>query len=182
MRKHINLVLLLLLFVLPVVVAKLVLDNHWYQGGAINRGQLLDEPVVTDWLGMRGKWQLVYLLPESCDARCQGALFNLRQVPQAMGAEQERIISLVLVSGQGDTGLPSAEQVQAGGSTVLAAPDPVLAQIRALEFGAQAIYISDPQGNVMLAYPLVEGQTQVLAQGKDMLRDLKRLLKVSKIG
>ncbi|MEI8594430.1 hypothetical protein [Photobacterium sp. Hal280] len=32
MRKHINLVLLLLLFVLPVVVAKLVLDNHWYQG------------------------------------------------------------------------------------------------------------------------------------------------------
>ncbi|QUJ67333.1 cytochrome oxidase [Photobacterium sp. GJ3] len=181
MKKHVSLILLLLVFILPVLLAKLVLDRHWYQGGVTNRGQLLEEPVVSDWLGNRGLWQLVYLLPEQCDSRCQGALFNLRQVPVAMGAEQERVASLILVSGQGHLSLP-ADEASAAGGAIRVAPQPVLDQLRQLQHGAEAIYIADPQGNVMLAYPLVEGKTQVLAQGKDMLRDLKRLLKVSKIG
>ncbi|UTM57449.1 cytochrome oxidase [Photobacterium sp. CCB-ST2H9] len=183
MKKHLSLLLLLLAFVLPVIAAKLVLENHWYQGGVTNRGQLLEQPVVSDWLAKPGKWQLIYLLPDMCDTRCQGALFNLRQVPLAMGAELERISSLVLVSAERSAALPDASSLVSGGGVVLAAPGPVLRQFQKLEQKSiGAIYIADPQGNVMMAYPLVEGKTQVLAQGKDILRDLKRLLKVSKIG
>ncbi|KDM92335.1 hypothetical protein [Photobacterium galatheae] len=182
MKKHLNLMLLLFAFVLPVVVAKLVLENHWYQGGVTNRGQLLAQPMASDWLAKPGKWQLIYLLPDVCDTRCQGALFNLRQVPLAMGAELDRLSTLVLVSAESRTELPDASNLVAEGGKVLAAPEPVLQELGRLEHGIEAIYIADPQGNVMLAYPLAEGKTQVLAQGKDILLDLKRLLKVSKIG
>jgi hypothetical protein len=65
---------------------------------------------------------------------------------------------------------------------LIAISQQVVSQIKTLEFGMNAIYIADPLGNVMMAYPLVTGQAEILAQGKDVLRDLKRLLKLSRIG
>ena len=55
-------------------------------------------------------------------------------------------------------------------------------QLAQLEYGLATIYIADPHGNMLMAYPLVAGEQAILMQGKDVLRDLKRLLKVSKIG
>ncbi|OLQ73553.1 cytochrome oxidase [Photobacterium proteolyticum] len=177
MKKHGTLLLLLSAFLLPVALAKLVLDLNWYQGGVTNRGELLSTPVAADWLGQKGKWQLVYLMPDDCDELCAGALFNLRQIPLAVGAGQDRVGSVLLVTEASQT---AGDQLQ--GVEQVLAPDHVIEQLRTLEYGARAIYIADPLGNVMMAYPLVKGRAAILAQGKDLLRDLKRLLKVSKIG
>ncbi|WP_299017222.1 cytochrome oxidase [uncultured Photobacterium sp.] len=182
MKKHWTLLLLLGVFMLPVVLAKLVLDLNWYQGGVTNRGELLASPLTSDWLGQSDKWQLVYLMPPECDERCVGALFNLRQIPQVVGAGQERISSVLLVAEAEWASLSSSYAEQVEGLESMLVPDHVITQLRTLEYGAQAIYIADPLGNVMMAYPLVKGQAAVLALGKDVLRDLKRLLKVSKIG
>jgi len=182
MKKHGTLLLLLSAFLLPVVLAKLVLDLNWYQGGVTNRGELLPTPLASDWLGQTGKWQLVYLMPDECDELCVGALFNLRQIPQAVGAEQDRVSSVLLVAEATLPHLSADTDSQIQGVDQILVPDHVIEQLRTLEYGARAIYIADPLGNVMMAYPLVKGQTAILAQGKDLLRDLKRLLKVSKIG
>lgn len=179
MKKHGTLLLLLAAFLLPVGLAKLVLDLNWYQGGVTNRGELLATPLTYDWLGRSGRWQLVYLMPDECDELCAGALFNLRQIPQAIGADKARVSSVLLVAG---TGLPAKHEKQVAGVELMAVPEHVVTQLSTLEYGAKAIYIADPLGNVMMAYPLVKGQGAILAQGKDVLRDLKRLLKVSKIG
>ncbi|MGF1758080.1 cytochrome oxidase [Photobacterium sagamiensis] len=201
MKKHGMLLLLLGVFLLPLLLAKIVLDLNWYQGGVTNRGQLLASPLASNWLTEPGKWQLVYLLPQSCDELCQGALFNLRQVPQAIGADRDRVSSVVLVAEQPasfisdqvvqsqaanrkQTVMPDPTDTQAltEGLQLMRVPDHVVAQIETLEYGTAAIYLADPLGNVMMAYPLAQGKTAILAQGKDLLRDLKRLLKVSRIG
>lgn len=182
MKKHGTLLLLLSAFLLPVVLAKLVLDLNWYQGGVTNRGELLSTPLASDWLSQNGKWQLVYLMPDECDELCAGALFNLRQIPLAVGAEQDRVGSVLLVAEADFPRLSAEADKQVQGVEQRLVPAHVVEQLQTLEYGAKAIYIADPLGNVMMAYPLVKGQTAILAQGKDVLRDLKRLLKVSKIG
>ncbi|PSW19317.1 cytochrome oxidase [Photobacterium sanctipauli] len=182
MRKHGTLLLLLGAFALPVILAKLVLDLNWYQGGVTNRGELLASPLTSEWLGESQQWQLIYLLPEQCDEKCAGALFNLRQIPKAAGAGQERISSVLLVPAEYMAELPGTVAAQAEGIEQREVPEHIVTQLKTLEYGAKAIYIADPLGNVMMAYPLVKGKVEVLAQGKDLLRDLKRLLKVSKIG
>jgi len=182
MKKHGTLLLLLSIFLLPVVLAKLVLDLNWYQGGVTNRGELLSTPLAPKWLGQSGKWQLVYLMPDECDELCGGALFNLRQIPLAVGAEQDRVSSVLLVTESGLSHISAEVRKQLQGVEQTQVPAHVVTQLRTLEYGAKAIYIADPLGNVMMAYPLVKGQAAILAQGKDVLRDLKRLLKVSKIG
>ncbi|MGF1685234.1 SCO family protein [Photobacterium japonica] len=181
MKKKGTLLLLLGAFVLPVVLAKLVLDLNWYQGGVTNRGKLLAAPVTSAWLGDSPQWQLIYLLPEACDEKCQGALFNLHQIPLAVGAEKDRVHSVLLrVDPAADYPALVKKQLNALSQQTVSAQ--VVAQMHTLEYGTHAIYLADPLGNVMLAYPLVAGKAAILAQGKDVLRDLKRLLKISKIG
>ncbi|WEM42401.1 cytochrome oxidase [Photobacterium sp. DA100] len=182
MKKQGTLLLLLAAFALPAILAKLVLDLNWYQGGVTNRGELLASPMASEWLGQSKQWQLIYLLPQQCDELCQGALFNLRQVPQAVGAEQDRLSSVLLIDGDTLDEQPADVKKQLAGIEQREVPKNVVSQLKTLEYGAKAIYIADPLGNVMMAYPLVKGQMAVLAQGKDVLRDLKRLLKISKIG
>ncbi|MCW8329545.1 cytochrome oxidase [Photobacterium sp. SDRW27] len=182
MKKHGTLLLLLSAFLLPLVLAKLVLDLNWYQGGVTNRGELLSTPLANEWLGQSGKWQLVYLMPDECDELCAGALFNLRQIPLAVGAEQDRVSSVLLVTEPDWSHFSPEVRKQVQGVEQTQVPNHVVSQLRTLEYGAEAIYIADPLGNVMMAYPLVKGKAAILAQGKDVLRDLKRLLKVSKIG
>lgn len=185
--KRSALLLLLGVFVLPLLLAKLVLDLNWYQGGITNRGKLLDSPLTPEWLselggGKQGQWRLIYLLPEHCDSACQGALFNLRQVPVAVGAGQTRVDSTVLIAESAQASLSTEIQSHLAGIHLLSISPHVVAQMQTFEFGTKAIYIADPLGNVMMAYPLVSDKNAILAQGKDVLRDLKRLLKVSKIG
>ncbi|MGF1724473.1 cytochrome oxidase [Photobacterium nomapromontoriensis] len=182
MKKHGTLLLLLAAFSLPVILAKLILDLNWYQGGVTNRGELLESPMTAQWLGGSQQWQLIYLLPNDCDDKCRGALFNLRQIPQAVGADQLRVSSVLLISNEEQFSDPKAIRAKEGAVELRQIPSHVVTQLKTLEYGAKAIYIADPLGNVMLAYPLVKGMPAVLAQGKDVLRDLKRLLKISKIG
>lgn len=177
MKKYQILLVVGLVFALPIIIAKVMLHQQWYQGGVTNRGQLLQPAVTIAEFVLPQTWQLIYRLPARCDAHCQGALFNLRQVPQAAGADSHRLQSVVLVSNDNSAAtslLQGLEQRQIETS--------LQQQLAQLEYGLATIYIADPHGNMLMAYPLVTGEQQILRQGKDVLRDLKRLLKVSKIG
>ncbi|WP_087023311.1 hypothetical protein [Thaumasiovibrio subtropicus] len=181
MRRSLNLWLLLLAFVAPIAIAWAMLRFQWYEGGVTNRGNLLPSPVAMSWLQPeQPQWQLVYQQPQACDPLCQGALFNLRQVPQVIGESEQRLQSTLLL---GETeAATSAASTELSAAQVKAMTETQQVEWAALPFGAEAIYIVDPLGNIMMAYPLVEGKEAILSQGKDIVRDLKRLLKVSKIG
>lgn len=177
MNKYHLLLMVAVVFALPIIIAKLILQQQWYQGGVTNRGQLLQPAVTVTAFAKPQTWQLIYWLPPTCGDRCQGALFNLRQVPQAAGADSVRLQSVVLVADQ-----PTSSNALLQGLELRQVSGSLRQQLIQLEYGLTSIYIADPHGNMLMAYPLVAGEDAILMQGKDVLRDLKRLLKVSKIG
>lgn len=177
MNKYHLLLMVAVVFALPIIIAKLILQQQWYQGGVTNRGQLLQPVITVTAFSKPQTWQLIYWLPPTCDERCQGALFNLRQVPQAAGADSVRLQSVVLVADQ-----PTSSNALLQGLELRQVSGLLRQQLIQLEYGLTSIYIADPYGNMLMAYPLVVGEKAILMQGKDVLRDLKRLLKVSKIG
>jgi hypothetical protein len=115
----------------------------------------------------RGRWSLVYVAGPDCDLRCQALLFKTRQLRLSLGRDLPRV-QWVVLSG------PQWSVPPSGGV------DPPVLRAAALPaaFGPEAqgrLFVVDPHGNVMMRY----GPD---ADIRGMQRDLKRLLKVSKIG
>ena len=75
-----TLIIMVAVFVLPVVLAKLALDNEWFTKGATNKGQLLAPTIDMSALleNAEPKWRLLYVMPSKCDAVCENALFSIQ--------------------------------------------------------------------------------------------------------
>ena len=88
-----TLIIMVAVFVLPVVLAKLALDNDWFTKGATNKGQLLAPTIDMSALleNAEPKWSLLYVMPSKCDAVCENALFSINQVWLALGKESDRL-------------------------------------------------------------------------------------------
>ncbi len=164
------LLLFLALFLLPLVLAQLAFRQGWLEGShTINKGQLLSPPLeATHLFEDDGKWRLVYVRPANCDASCEQSLYILGQTHLALGRELDRVVPLVLTrQAVQDPDHPKLSYRQLASTSPLA------------EGG---LFLADPRGFVMLRYEPVAERDAALALGKDMLSDLKKLLKLSQIG
>ncbi len=118
---------------------------------------------------LRGKWVLLTIGGEGCDAACERGLYATRQARTMQGREQDRIVRILLLAGES---LPEAE---------VTAQHPGLVVIRARggrsDFPGTAgtAYLIDPLGNLVLRYP---EDPDI----KGIAKDLGRLLKASRIG
>lgn len=180
---------LLVVFLLPLVAISLM---YTYRDslplpGPKSHGELVD-PVrqlpafsIRDVAGkditldaLKGKWTLVYVDASGCDLECQASLFKMRQARLALGEDMSRVARLFLL--EGDPGRPDVAEILeeyprmmvagTGGSDVAAL------------FGEAAegrIYMVDPLGNVMMRYDSA-------STTKGILKDMKHLLKYSRIG
>ena len=119
---------------------------------------------------LRGKWVLAAGAPGACDASCAGALHATRQARTIQGREMERVQRVWLVT---DDVVPDP--------TLLAQhPDLMVTHVpraaaAALPAGADRIYLVDPLGNLVLAFP-AEPDIRKVA------KDIERVLKASRIG
>ena len=170
------LIILLLIFILPIVTAKIVLSMNLYQGGATNKGELLSIGISYVSLAMENpkpkEWQLLYLLPEHCDQLCQDRLYILQQSHVALGREQNRVHTLILLNAKSDISALSSvsfDTVQANTSM-----SKILNQ--------QQMIIVDPLGSLIIRYPSVSGRDNQVLQGKALISDLRKLLKLSRVG
>ncbi len=158
----------------PLVLGTAAWFLRWDTGSAGNYGELI-EPRRLDgapFAGLRGKWVLVAIDAAACDAWCEKKLYFLRQLRRAQGKDMERIERLWLVT---DARAPRAELLQAfEGTRVLQVADAGL--LRA--FGdnpVDHVYLVDPLGNLMMRYPRDPDPSK-------MLKDLQRLMRVSRFG
>lgn len=129
---------------------------------------------------LRGKWVLVTVADSACAERCQKNLYFLRQVRQAMGNERRRVERLLVLTDTQQlpalqTGLQAHE-----GMKVAVGPAASLQQLQAQlqnpnPLAQDGLYIIDPLGNVMMSYPPD-------SNGELIIKDLRRLLKVSQVG
>lgn len=164
---------LLAIFIFPIVIAKIFLDFELYQEGVTNKGELVETNINYQHFNQNNpypkKWQIIYPLPELCEQDCRYQLHILKQSYIALGKYQNRV-NLVVAK--------SINFVQ-----------PTLVEIaqfninnNMMDILKDHIYIVDPLGKFVMRYPLVKGKEQQLNQGKDLLTDLRKMLKLSRIG
>ncbi|WP_133408441.1 hypothetical protein [Parashewanella tropica] len=171
-----QLVLLTAVFALPIVAAQLFLSLDLYQGGSTNKGELLPSSLSYQSLNMTnpkpGKWQMVYQLPAKCQQTCQQQLHLLQRSFIALGKEQDRVQPVVIVSKGSDTSaLKSFNFVTLKTNSDASA---LLAD--------QQIVTVDPLGKWVTRYELKTDPHEQVMQSKAMLNDLRKLLKLSRVG
>ena len=191
-------VLLALIFLAPAFVAWVMHhsgEEGWRPGGMTNKGMRvhparpLDLPAdimignesANDYL--QGLWTLLYIGDADCDAVCNENLYKMRQIRIAQNENMNRVQRLYMVTGEtipeALTALLEKEYPKMDVMPVSPAQEAQFAPYFLIDAvpmqGAERVYIIDPIGNLMMYYPQD-------ADPGGMLKDLKKLLKYSKIG
>ena len=192
----------LLLLIVGCFAIPLLLAFIWLQMvqssdgdlGSTARGELIDpavpleafslptleqSPLVLD--DVRGLWTLMYLPRGSCDKSCRLNLYHMRQVRLSLNHRMDRVQRLVVI--EASEQLDDALLAEHPGLRVADGSGPARATLEAQIDAATSgmapqqdgIYIIDPLGNLMMRF------APNLPPGS-MLKDLKHLLKVSRIG
>lgn len=177
LRGRVILIALVLMFALPVVVAKTVLVNHWYHSGVTNKGVLIEPQASFQSLGMHNpyagnRWQLAYVVPKACDEFCQQQIYLLGQSHIALGKYQQRVAPVFLISESSDVSVLTTE-----GFGVIKTSDALPNVLADFEY-----VIVDPLGQLVMRYPKASSSEQLVSQSKDVLADLRKLLKLSRVG
>lgn len=139
--------------------------------------QLLDGKRIT--LGsLRGKWLMLQRAGGACSGLCGENLWKLRQVRLTQGDNQERIQRVWLV--EDDALPPDALLREHEGLLVVMASRSeagrrLLRQMTGAGDDPASLWLADPLGNLMLRWP-------PLADPSAMKKDLRRLLRTSRIG
>ncbi|MCO4758886.1 MAG: hypothetical protein KC477_12760 [Oceanospirillaceae bacterium] len=133
-------------------------DGRMNHGDLLPPGAELEEWEIEDAAGEQwvhsGDWHLL-LTYDECDRACDSWKTMLPNLHQALGRERDRVQWHVL------SGHPATNKT-------------VLVSGRIGEIGS-AVWVADPLGNLVMRFPLDQNP-------RDLLLDLKRMLKLSKIG
>nr|WP_284676485.1 hypothetical protein [Vibrio sinus] len=165
------------MFVLPVIVAKLILSNNWYQSGVTNNGELFEPSVSFKSLGLQNPlqsqtWQLGFVVPEKCDRFCGQQLYLLGQSYTALGKYQARVTPVVFLSPTSDVSVKKDYPFK-----FIDVSNAFTSQVHDSEY-----VIVDPLGQLVMRYPKPDNANMLVSQSKGLLADLKKLLKLSRVG
>ncbi len=177
-KGRLQLLLVVLIAFAPMVLATCmyvfgfwVPEGRSYHGYLIGNGQSRADLGVT---AQERRWQLLVSAPAPCETACQHLVYLARQVQIGLGRDAARA-SHALAVGQPLDGDYAAK---------LNSEYPRLLRysLDLSRYGALApdrrtpyLWIIDPHGNLVLRY-------DAGVNGKDLLEDLRRLLKLSNIG
>ena len=176
----------------PLLIATWLfyVPNSWMSSKTQNHGELiqpaipLDDFTLTSIIGdtwgkpqFMGKWTLLYIGDESCDLYCEASLFKMRQVRLTLGRDSQRVQRKYL-------GIDNEKNKQNINEIMKAYPhmqvnwfklSGIKNSLSLFKLQKNFIYLIDPLGNLMMQYSQD-------ATSKGIQKDLKRLLKFSKIG
>ncbi|MFZ5602232.1 MAG: SCO family protein [Pseudomonadota bacterium] len=197
------LLLTLAVFALPVLIAYVLLKTGWYtSAGTSNRGLLIDPPLAFDAIPLsavdgnpipadqlRKKWWIVYVMPAECDAACRNSLFQMRQVHQALGPDFSRVGELIITPFAVDAATATwlqqefAESLRAKADAVTldAALAPAFADNQQASQSGH-LFLVDTMGAMFMHYPGYADEQESILKGRNLLKDLQRVLKISRIG
>ena len=185
-RGRIKLLALAAFFALPVLAGYVAFFFDLAPGSAANYGTLLQPRLLPDvvlqsaerqplkFSELRGKWLLVQFDRGACDAYCERKLYFMRQVRKALGKDMTRVERVWVLT---DEQAPKAALLEAidGTRLILPAGSAFSGEFPAERSTGDHIYLVDPLGNLMMRYPREPDPSK-------MLKDMKRLIKVSQVG
>ncbi|MFN1580399.1 cytochrome oxidase biogenesis cluster protein [Vibrio rotiferianus] len=172
-KGRIVLVSLICLFALPAIIAKVVLSQGWYETGVTNRGELVEPYITLEQLGQPSPldekgWQLAYVLPPDCQKQCQQQIHLMQQSHIALGKYQERVVPVIWTSEEANDVDQSIVVMQMN--------DALSSRVKAGQ-----MLIVDPLGQLVMSYT-PEANEDLVRLSKDVLADLRKLLKLSRVG
>jgi hypothetical protein len=197
-RGRRNLLIVAAVFLLPVIASfALYYGEIWRPSASSAKGELILPPRTLAYTGLshaggevfdakalEGKWTLIYIGSGDCDDAALTALTYGRQTRLALGKDMDRVQRVFIRAGTcAESGEPKCckredlERDQPG----LIVLEAATAQGRGFleQFPGdqvRSLYVVDPLHNLMMRHEA----TRVI--NKDLLTDLKKLLKLSHIG
>jgi len=198
-------IIIVILFMAPILGAWIMFNyfpdtvrhfgttNHGefvYPARAVHYGKL---PILRggdlkeDYL--QGKWTIVYIDDSGCNALCRSNLVKTENIKIAQGPEMDRVQRLFVMIGKPPVDELKKFLQQTPDLTVVTADVPAAQglldnfTIKAGENLLQQhrIYLVDPRGELMMHY-WFDPDDKELRKETGMRKDLKKLLKDSKIG
>lgn len=181
--------LLIAVFVVPLLIAMLMYAMRDYVPTvkSVSHGELIHpaQPITIFELQQRpsqlktlddikGKWTYLIYSPNSCTLECEASLFKLRQTKIATGRESNRIQSVLIVGENKISSniLDRNKRTHVGKLLKFELENQPGFQ-KQLQQGM--VYLVDPNGNLMMQY-------DTTSTSRGMLKDIKKLLKISNIG
>jgi hypothetical protein len=181
------------LFFAPLLIAALLyfVFPEWAPSGKVNYGELVDparplpelqfvdvQNMPADPKLFHGRWSYVYLGSADCETTCRDKLFQIRQIRTLLNEKRSRVQRVYVAPDV--AALVRARELLAADhpDLVFVAAAPIASAALNQFFGghdAQTLYLLDPHANLVLAYPAA-------ADSPGILKDIKRLLRLSQIG
>ena len=195
-RSRITLIGILLVFAIPLGLASIWLHMVRSSGGELgdtSRGELIRPAVPLEAFSLstaerafeldtvQGIWTLMYLPEGECTDTCEKNLYHMRQVRLALNHRMDRVQRAVLMRSEGQLSTRLIAEhpgllVASGSALELQNLIDQVSQAQAdMPVMNDAIYLIDPFGNLMMRF-------SPELSPKSMLKDVKHLLKVSRIG
>lgn len=180
--------LLIGLFVVPMVLAFVMVKYRVMWWGRVNHGRLLPTPVYVKGAAIRDplghpvhwgpSWSMMVVAGKSCDHVCVKNLYTIHQVQIALNKNRNKVSRLILFL------KPHALVWHPQWSLTHRYPKLVIARLsqsawreqvlskmpKKLAFQAANLYLIDPRGQIVLVY---KGQVD----GEALLHDIKRVLR-----
>ena len=177
-RGRLQLLLILLGVIGPMILATGMYKlQFWVPEGRSYHGELIGNGQTRADIGVQAqeeRWQLLVTAPKDCSVDCQQLVYLARQIQIGLGRDAARASHALAI----------AQPLNSDYETKLQREYPQLQRysldLPAYTKGTQGndtphLWIIDPHGNLVLRYdPTVKG--------KDLLNDLRHLLKLSNIG
>ncbi len=177
-----TMLLMAVAFLLPVILAKLALEGDWFNKAATNKGELMQPPLDFSIVYPKREklWYLTYISDQPCDIQCELAIYSLNQIWVALGKDQDRISAVVAFSDAGQIEvakrLKESEHLNFVGTS-----EADLGRMFQNQ-PINGIFVVDALGNLILRYPLHKEKQQAVLKSRDILADMRKLLKLSRIG
>ena len=125
---------------------------------------------------LHGKWNLIYIAGADCDSPCRSRLDDMMVLRINLGKDTARLQLLVgTLSAGPEHALREFLQTYAGERILFLPGDRLTAILQDYTLETGRLYLVDPLGNIMMRYSST-------SDTEGIIRDLKRLLRYSRIG
>ncbi len=188
---RLKLLFIILIFIAPFIYSYILINENNLENKLItsNYGKFVDPIISINHISyidfsnnkinsnsLNGRWTLIHYIDRHCDSSCLSNIHLLRQVNTALGKDMNRVQRILLIDKFYENDVINS--IKKEYPYLLIAKNKLNKLhniIKNIKDNDTDIFIVDPTGNIILKY-------NQDFNGKKLLKDLKKLLKLSKIG